>query len=93
MKRTSLPPLRVSEELRREVESLLGEGETLSSFVMDAVSRSIQQRRAQREFIARGLASAGEARATGHYIAASSVLGKLEARLDKARRAKRRAGD
>jgi predicted transcriptional regulator len=93
MKRTSLPPLRVSEELRREVEGLLGEGETLSSFVLDAVTRSVQQRRAQREFIARGLAGAQEARETGHYIPASQVLGKLEARLDKARRGKRRAGE
>lgn len=93
MKRTSLPPLRVSEELRREVESLLAEGETLSSFVLDAVSRSVQHRRAQREFIARGLASAEEARESGHHIPASEVLDTLEARLDKARRARRRAGD
>ena len=92
MKRTSLPPLRVTEELRREVESLLSEGETLSSFVLDAVSRSLQQRRAQREFIARGLASADRARTAGGYVPAEQVLGKLEARLAKARNTKAKGG-
>ncbi len=57
MKTTTLPPLRVTPELRASAEAVLDKGETLSSFVLDAVTRSIEQRRSQQQFIARGLAS------------------------------------
>jgi len=40
-KSRTIPPLRVSEQLRADVESVLEPGETLSAFLMDAVSRSI----------------------------------------------------
>lgn len=85
MKVTSLPPLRVSRELRRGAESVLDEGETLSAFVLDAVTRSIARRRTQREFIARGLASAARARDRGGYVSADAVLGKLARRLQSAK--------
>lgn len=87
MKTTTLPPLRVTEELRASAEAVLGEGETLSSFVLDAVTRSIEQRRAQQAFIARGLASREKARRTGRYVPAGTVIRKLRARLAKAKRA------
>ena len=41
MKTRTLPPLRVTRELRASAEAVLDEGETLSSFVLDAVTRSI----------------------------------------------------
>jgi len=85
MKTTTLPPLRVSPELRMEVEAMLQEGETLSSFLLDAVSRSVEMRRARLEFLERGLASAARARETGQYVPASTVLRKLSRRLAKAR--------
>src|SRR5208283_196684 len=49
----TIPPLRVSEELRADAESVLAPGETLSAFVMDAVSRTIDFRKSQLDFLAR----------------------------------------
>lgn len=83
----TLPPLRVSEQMRSNAESVLREGETLSAFVMDAVSRQIDFRKSQSEFLARGLASGEKARATGEYVSASKVVSRLRQRLSRARRA------
>ncbi len=85
MKTTSIPPLRVSQELRRQAEAVLQDGETLSSFVLDALTRSIEYRRARQAFIARGLASAARAQHTGRYVSADRVVAKLERRLAKAK--------
>jgi predicted transcriptional regulator len=86
MKTTTIPPLRVSPELRRRAEAVLEEGETLSGLMLDALSRSIDYRQAQQEFVARGLASAAKARKTGKYVAADKVVAKLTRRLAAARR-------
>ena len=42
-------------------------------------------RKAQKEFIARGLASAAHARKTGKYVSADKVIEKLTRKLVKAR--------
>ena len=86
MKTRTLPPLRVTRELRASAEAVLDEGETLSSFVLDAVTRSIEQRRSQQAFIARGLASRAKARRSGRYVPAAAVMRKLRGRLAKAKR-------
>jgi predicted transcriptional regulator len=86
MKTTTIPPLRVSPELRKEAEAVLEDGESLSGFVLDAVTRSIEHRKARQEFIARGLASAEKSRKSGKYVASDRVLGKLERRLAKAKK-------
>jgi predicted transcriptional regulator len=88
-KTSALPSIRVSPETRKEAESLLREGESLSSFVADALAEHIEHRKAQDEFLARGLASAADAERTGEYVSAASVLRKLEAKL---RRAKSKRG-
>ena len=85
MKTTSLPPLRVSPALRKQAEAVLDQGETLSGFVLEAVTRSIEYRNARQEFIARGLASAAQAKKTGKYVPADRVIGKLARRLAKAK--------
>ena len=74
MKTSTLPPLRVSPELRAEAEAVLAPGESLSSFVHDAVTRTIEYRKAQQEFVVRGLASAAKARRTGRYMSSSAAL-------------------
>lgn len=84
MKTASMPSLRVDPELRHEVEAVLREGETLSSFMEHALRASIQARRAQKEFIARGLASRDEAKRSGEYFAASDVLAEMEEMLSQA---------
>lgn len=81
MKSASLPALRVTPELRAEAESVLEEGETLSSLLEEAVLAEIQLRRSRREFIERGLASRNRARETGIYHSAEDVLERLEGRL------------
>ena len=64
MKSATIPPLRVTPDLRNEAESVLKEGESLSSFVEDSLRRQIQHRKLQSEFIARGLAARESAKST-----------------------------
>jgi ribosome-binding protein aMBF1 (putative translation factor) len=90
MKSATLPPLRVEPELRRAAERLLHRGETLSSFVEEAVRLSVERRGLQEEFLARGLASAASARESGEYVPAAAVLEKLERRLAQAHKRKSR---
>jgi hypothetical protein len=84
MKTATIPSIRVEPELRAEVESLLEEGETLSEFVEASVRARVQRRRLEVEFVARGLRSLDDARRTGHYVDAETVLEKLQNRLDAA---------
>lgn len=70
MKTALLPATRVAPALRKRVESLLQEGETVSSFIEEAVSRHAEERSAQREFIARGLAAEQE----GDWLTAEEVF-------------------
>jgi hypothetical protein len=85
MKTTTIPPLRVSPELRKQAEAVLEQGETLSGFVLDALTRSIQYRKTRQDFIARGLTSAAQTKKTGKYISADNVIGKLARKLAKAK--------
>lgn len=84
MKTSSIPSLRVSPELRHDAESVLREGETLSSFMEQALRSSIQSRRVQKEFIARGLASRDEAKQTCEYFTAEDVLSEMKDLLSQA---------
>ena len=86
MKTTTIPSLRVSPDLRKQAEIVLEEGETLSGFVLDAVTRSIESRKVRQEFIARGLASAVKRRKSGKYVSADRVIAKLGRRLAKAKK-------
>lgn len=88
MKTTTIPPLRVSPKLRREVEAVLRDGETLSSFMLESLEKGVAQRRDQEAFLARGLASAKKAKKTGRYVAAEAVVDKLAARLARARKSR-----
>jgi hypothetical protein len=81
MKTSTLPPLRVSPELRADAEAVLAPGESLSSFVHDAVTRTIEYRKVQREFVERGLASAAKARRSGRYVSSDAALKILRRQL------------
>ena len=85
MKTSTLTPLRVSPELRADVEAVLAPGESLSSFVHDAVTRTIGYRKAQQEFVDRGLASAAKARRTGRYVSSDAALRTLRRQLAQGR--------
>lgn len=86
MKTTTIPPLRVSPALRKQAEAVLAPGETLSGFVLEALNRNIEYRKARCAFIARGLASAARAKKTGNYVPAERVIGKLARKLATAKR-------
>ena len=81
MKTATIPSLRVAPELRAAAESVLQKGESLSSFVEDAIRNGIERRRMQGEFITRGLASREEARRSGEYFSPDSVLKDLDRML------------
>jgi hypothetical protein len=82
MKTATIPSLRVTADFREAAESVLKDGETLSSFIEDSVRRQVEIRKSQAEFIARGLAAREEARKTGVYHKAEDVLAELKAMLD-----------
>ena len=84
---STIPPLRVKEEVRAAAEAALVEGETLSSFVLEAIQFNIQRRAMQHEFVARGLAARDEARRIGKYVSADEVLAGLDKTLMRSRKA------
>ncbi len=89
MKTASLPSLRVDPQLRDAAESVLQEGESLSSFIEASVRETIERRRIRAEFIARGLASRDDAKRTGIYYSVEDVHAQLRKSLA---RAKKRIG-
>ena len=78
MKTATIPALRVEPKLREAAQSVLANGETLSSFVEESLRANIERRKYQQDFIARGLASRDEAKRTGEYYSAESVLAELD---------------
>lgn len=86
MKSTTFPSLRVEPELRAAAESVLREGETLTSLIETAIRETIHRRRMQDEFLARGLRASEDARRSGNYHAADDVHAELQRRLDARRK-------
>ena len=82
MKSSSFPSLRVELELREAAESVLRDGETLTSLIEASVHETIQRRRMHEGFIARGLRSREDAVQTGIHHSAESVHSELQQRLD-----------
>ena len=85
MKSATLPSLRVEPALRDAAESLLKDGETLSSFVETAVREQVALRRQREAFIARGILSRDHARTTGAYHDAADVIDELRDMLGEAK--------
>lgn len=86
MKTATFPSLRVDADLRAAAESVLQDGETLSSLIETAVREAIERRRTQSEFLARGLQASEQARRTGLYHPAEAVHRELQKRLDARRK-------
>lgn len=87
MRTAAIPSVRVEPALRDQLEQVLHEGESLSSFVEASVRANVRRRLDEAEFLQRGLVSLADARQSGQYVAVEDVLGKLQARLDEAKRA------
>lgn len=93
MKTATLPSLRVEPELRDAAESVLQDGETLSSFVETAVREQVALRRQREAFLARGILSRDQARRNGVYYDAEEVVGELRLMLDEAKaRSRKKVG-
>lgn len=90
MKTSTIPAVRVETEFREQLERVLHEGETLSSFVETSVRETVRRRVEHAEFVARGIASLDAAKRTGRFVNADVVVAKLQTRLDKARAKTRR---
>ncbi len=90
MKSSTFPSIRVEPDLRKAAENVLHEGETLSSFMEESLRAGILHRKAQQEFIERGLASRDEARQTGEYFSAEDVHGELRSMLTAAEERKQK---
>ncbi|MBX3644893.1 MAG: hypothetical protein KF720_17685 [Rubrivivax sp.] len=90
MKSAVIPQVRVEPELRAELESVLREGETLTSFVETTVRNAIAFRRVQTEFHARAQAASEAYHQTGVSVPVETVLARLQARLDARRKKLRR---
>lgn len=78
MKSATIPSIRVTPKFRLEAESTLKDGESLSAFVEEALREQIKRRKAQQEFIARGLAARDEAKLAGKYFSKDEVMGSLQ---------------
>ena len=86
MKKTTLPPLRVTPKVRAGIEAVLEEGETLSSFMLEAVTRQAEVRREQRAFVKKALGRSREAARTGKTVSADEVYARLEQVIARAKR-------
>ena len=86
MKTATLPALRVDPKLRAAAERSLRKGETLSALMEAALTSYVTHREADADFVARGLHSAQEARASNQYISADTVMAKLEKKLSAAKK-------
>ncbi|MGB3067878.1 MAG: YlcI/YnfO family protein [Ottowia sp.] len=82
MKTAQLPPVRVTPLVRRQIEGVLHQGETLSQFIEQAATEEAERRTRQAEFIARGRASLARALDTGELYTAKDVLDAMQKRLD-----------
>ena len=86
MKSATIPPLRVTPELRQEAESVLREDESLSSFSEEALRTQIERRKMQKAFISRGIDASESAKSTGQYASKDEVMDSLHAILDESKR-------
>jgi predicted transcriptional regulator len=66
---------------------VLAQGETLSMFIEDSLKKHIAYRQSERDFIARGMASAARAKESGVYYSGESVLAELREMLNRKKQA------
>lgn len=92
MKSSTMPSIRVTPDFREALESVLKDGETISSFMEDSILREIEVRKSQSEFIKRGLAAREEAKRTGVYYTTDDVLAMMRSKLEKAKAKAAKAG-
>jgi hypothetical protein len=88
MKTSTIPPVRVQPALRQELEDALHEGETLAGFVESAVRDAVFKRKAQAEFLRRGIEAIERTKAAEDGVPVDEVLQNLQSRLEAAKATK-----
>jgi hypothetical protein len=83
MRTATLPAVRVTPETRSLVESVLREGETLSTFIEDTVRERAQWRKEDEAFYARAIAASKRIDEGGPTISAEESMARLRAMLEK----------
>ena len=86
MKTATLPPIRVDPKVKKELESVLEPGETLSALILRSVVKTAAVRKAQRKFVALAEARSDEARKTGRTVPAEAVFRRMEQVLARAKK-------
>lgn len=89
MKTSTIPPVRIEQQFRDEIEQSLEAGETMAALVEKAVRGEVARRREQASFVKRGLAAIARSEAAGDWTPADVVLAKLDAKLAAARKRQR----
>jgi len=85
MRSAALPAVRITPELKQQLEDVLADGETISALVERAVRGEIERRVMEDEFRQRGIEAIERVEAGGAYLPAEDVLGKLKAKLQRAK--------
>ena len=86
MKTSTLPPVRVDEEFRAAAESVLHEGESLTSFIEATVRRAVEHRFIQAAFETRARESLEHYKLTGISSSIGEVFDRLEAKVQERRK-------
>lgn len=81
MKAATLPAVRVDTQLRNDLDRVLVEGETASSFIEQAVRGAIESRRVRADFAARGQRAWEAFQATGASVDVDSAFDAVHAKL------------
>jgi hypothetical protein len=92
MKTTTLPPLRVDPKLRKQIESVLQAGESLSEFMLGAIVAKTEHRREEEAFLKLGAARLTELERIGAGYTPEQVFGEVRQRIAKAKRRSRHHG-
>lgn len=85
MKTATLPAVRVAPEVRELVESVLHEGESLSTFIEETVKQQAQWRKEDEVFYARAAKASQNLRDGGKFYTAEESIARLRAQVQRAR--------
>ncbi len=80
----------IEQDLVRDIENVLDEDETVSSFVLDAIKLEVEYRKARNDFLARAILSRTDARETGIYFNHEEVMGELREMLERSKQEKKK---
>jgi hypothetical protein len=86
MKSAFLPAVRVEPDLRRDAESVLDDGESLSDFIAACVRNGVKWRRTQDAFLTRSQDAVDRALRDASGISPQELLKRVDDRLDEAQR-------